>query len=205
MKKNNFIAIMLLFMGILSLSSCKNDASVSKTFAGKYTVKVTEINLKDLEKASEQMKTDLEKGKKELHDNLEKAQAELDKEVNIEIDGKKVDLKDALGEMGQGLEKVMDGFGDMGSGLGKGFTEMLIKNINFQVDFRDDGSLFIGSDNKNINFSAKKLTWEVNNGKLIVKNKDKEDETFTFDLTAKSDKEWELVSDKISLVLNKLK
>jgi hypothetical protein len=50
----------------------------------------------------------------------------------------------------------------------------------------------------------KKLTWEVNNGKLIVKNKDKNDETFTFDLKAKNDKEWELVSDKMTLGLSKI-
>jgi vacuolar-type H+-ATPase subunit I/STV1 len=205
MKKNSLVFSALLFVGVVSLSSCKNDASSSKTFAGKYTVKVTEVNLKDLMKASEEVKTELEKGKKELHDNLEKAQEELDKEVNVEIDGKKVDLKEVMGEVGQGLEKVMDGFGDMGSGLGKGISELLIKNMNFQVEFRDNGELYIGSDNKNINFSAKKLTWEVNNGKLIVKNKDKNDETFSFDLTTKSDTEWELVSDKMTLLLSKEK
>jgi hypothetical protein len=203
MKKNSLVFSVLLFMGALFFLSCKNDASLSDTFKGKYNVKVREINLKDLEKASEQVKTELEKGKKELNENLEKAQKELDKDVNLEIDGKKVNLKEMMGEMGQGLEKVMDGLGDMGSGLGKGISELLIKNTTFQVDFRDDGELAIGSSNNSFNFSAKKLTWLIKDGKLIVKEKDQNKEEFSFELKAKNDKEWELINDKISLVLNK--
>jgi hypothetical protein len=147
----------------------------------------------------------MEKGKVELHGDLEKAQAELDKEVNIEIDGKKVDLKEALGDMSQGLEKMMDGLGDMGNGLGKGITELLVKNTAFQVDFREDGVLAIGSDNNKFNFSSKHLTWAVQDGKLIIKDKEKSDIDFSFELKPKNDKEWELVSDKISLVLSKAK
>jgi hypothetical protein len=99
----------------------------------------------------------------------------------------------------------MDGLGDMGNGLGKGISELLIKNTNFQVDFRDDGVLAIGSDNNKFNFSSKNLTWEVKDGKLIIKDKDKSKEDFSFELTSKNDKEWELVSDKIKLSLNKIK
>jgi uncharacterized protein YlxP (DUF503 family) len=205
MKKNSLVFSVLLLMGVLVFSSCNNDASVSNTLKGKYNVKVSEINLKDLEDATKQAKEEIEKGKIELHGNLEKAQAELDKEVNIEIDGKKVDLKEAMGEMGQGLEKMMDGLGDMGNGIGKGITEMLVKNANFQVDFRDDGVLAIGSDNDKFNFSSKNLTWEVKDGKLIIHDKDKSKEDFSFDLKSKNDKEWELVNDKIKLSLNKTK
>lgn len=204
MKKNSLV-FSVLFMIALSFSACKNDASVSQSLKGKYNVKVSEINLKDLEDASKQAKEEIEKGKIELRGDLEKAQKELDGEVNIEIDGKKVDLKEAMGKMGDGLEKMMDGLGDMGNGLGKGISELLIKNTNFQVDFRDDGELAIGSDNNHFNFSSKKLTWEVKDGKLIIKDKDKSKEDFTFELTSKNDKEWELVNDKITLLLNKTK
>jgi hypothetical protein len=209
MKKNNLVFLALLFVSALNFSACKNDASVSKTFKGKYNVKVTEINLKDMENASVQIKTELEKGKKELHEGLEKAQKELDGEVNVEIDGKKVDLKNLIGEVGQGLEKVMDGVGDIGNGLGSGISELLIKNTAFQVDFRDDGVLAIGSDNNKFNFSTKHLTWAVQDGRLIIKDKDKDkdksNDDFSFELKAKNDKEWELVSDKISLSLSKTK
>jgi hypothetical protein len=158
-----------------------------------------------LEDASKQVKEEIEKGKIELHGDLEKAQAELDKEVNIEIDGKKVDLKEALGDMSQGLEKMMDGLGDLGNGLGSGISELLIKNTAFQVDFRDDGVLAIGSDNNKFNFSSKHLTWEVKDGKLIIKDKEKSNDDFSFELKSKNDKEWELVSDKITLFLSKTK
>jgi PBP1b-binding outer membrane lipoprotein LpoB len=204
MKKNSLVFALFL-MGTLVFTSCKNDVSVSNSIKGKYNVKVSEINLKDLEDASKQVKEEIEKGKVELHGDLEKAQAELDKEVNIEIDGKKVDLKEALGDMSQGLEKMMDGLGDMGNGLGKGITELVIKNTNFQVDFREDGVLAIGSDNNKFNFSSKNLTWEIKDGKLIIKDKDKSKEDFSFELKSKNDKEWELVSDKITLSLNKTK
>jgi PBP1b-binding outer membrane lipoprotein LpoB len=204
MKKNSLVFALFL-MGALAFTSCKNDVSVSNSLKGKYNVKVSEINLKDLEDASKQIKEEMEKGKVELHGDLEKAQAELDKEVNIEIDGKKVDLKEAIGDMSQGLEKMMDGLGDMGNGLGKGISELLIKNTNFQVDFRDDGALAIGSDNNKFNFSSKNLTWEIKDGKLIIKDKDKSKEDFSFELKSKNDKEWELVSDKIKLSLNKAK
>jgi uncharacterized protein YlxP (DUF503 family) len=190
-------------MGTLAFTSCKNDASVSNSLKGKYNVKVSEINLKDLEDASKQVKEEIEKGKIELHGDLEKAQADLDKEVNIEIDGKKVDLKEALGDMSQGLEKMMDGLGDLGNGLGSGISELLIKNTAFQVDFRDDGVLAIGSDNNKFNFSSKHLTWEVKDGKLIIKDKEKSNDDFSFELKPKNDKEWELVSDKITLFLSK--
>jgi uncharacterized protein YlxP (DUF503 family) len=196
---------MLFLMGTLAFTSCKNDASVSNSLKGKYNVKVSEINLRDLEDASKQVKEEIEKGKIELHGDLEKAQAELDKEVNIEIVGKKVNLKEALGDMSQGLEKIMDGLGDMGNGLGSGISELLIKNTAFQVDFRDDGVLAIGSDNNKFNFSSKNLMWEVQDGKLIVKDKDKNKEDFSFELKSKNDKEWELVSDKITLFLSKKK
>jgi hypothetical protein len=205
MKKNNFLSLLLLFIGALSISSCKNDASLSDTFKGRYNVKVREINLKELEDASKQVKTELEKGKKEFHGNLEKAQEELDKEINVEIDGKKANLKELIGEVGQGLEKVMDGLGDMGNGFGKGISEILIKNTTFQVDFRENGELAIGSDNNSFNFSAKNLTWEIKDGKLIIKDKDEKKEDFSFELKAKNDKEWELVSDKMTLILSKTK
>jgi hypothetical protein len=205
MKKNSLVFSVLFLMGVVSFSSCKNDESLSKTFKGKYSVKVKEINLKDLEKASVQMKTELEKGKKELHDNLEQAQEELDKEVNVEINGKKANLKELMGEMGQGLEKVMDGLGDMGNGLGKGISELVIKNTTFQVDFRDDGVLAIGSNSNSFNFSAKNLTWEIKDGKLIIQDKDQKNDDFSFELKAINDKEWELISDKMTLVLNKTK
>jgi hypothetical protein len=205
MKKNNLGFMVLLLVSAFTLSSCKNDKSLSNTFKGKYDVKVTEINLKDLENASKQVKEEMEKGKVELHGDLEKAQTELDKEVNIEIDGKKVDLKEALGDMSQGLEKMMDGLGDMGNGLGKGITELVIKNTNFQVDFREDGVLAVGSDNNKFNLSSKHLTWVVQDGKLIIKDKEKSDIDFSFELKPKNDKEWELVSDKISLSLSKAK
>ncbi len=205
MKKNSFVFILQLLMVAFTISSCSNDASLTKTLQGKYRVKVTEINLKELEKASEQMKTELEKGKKELADNLEQAQKELDKDVNVEIDGKKMNLKDIIGEVGPGLEKVMEGLGDIGSGFGKGISEYLIKNTNFQVDFQDDGVLAVGSDNNTFNFSSKKLRWHIENGKLIIKDKDagQNSETFSFDLKAKNDKEWELKNDKMSITLNR--
>jgi uncharacterized protein YlxP (DUF503 family) len=203
MKKNSFIISVLFLMGTLAFTSCKNDASVSNSLKGKYNVKVSEINLKDLEDASKQVKEEIEKGKIELHGDLEKAQADLDKEINIEIDGKKVDLKEALGDMSQGLEKMMDGLGDLGNGLGSGISELLIKNTAFQVDFRDDGVLAIGSDNNKFNFSSKHLTWEVKDGKLIIKDKEKSNDDFSFELKPKNDKEWELVSDKITLFLSK--
>jgi hypothetical protein len=205
MKKNSLVFSALFLMSVVSFSSCKNDESLSNTFKGKYSVKVKDINLKDLEKASEQVKTELEKGKKELHENLNKAQEELDKEVNVEINGKKANLKELMGEMGQGLEKVMDGLGDMGSGLGKGISELVIKNTTFQVDFREDGVLAIGSDSNSFNFSAKNLTWHIKDGKLIIQDKDQKNDDFSFELKAKNDKEWELISDKISLLLNKVK
>jgi hypothetical protein len=205
MKKNNFVYITLLFISALFFSACKNDESLSKTFKGRYTVKVTDINLKELEEASKQVKTELEKGKIELHGELEKAQAELDKEVNIEIDGKKANLKELIGEVGQGLEKVMDGFGDIGNGFGKGISEIIIKNTTFQVDFRDNGELAVGSDNEHFNFSSKKLTWEVKDGKLLIKDTDPKKDNFSFDLKTKNEKEWELSSDKMTLVLNKIK
>jgi hypothetical protein len=205
MKKNTLVSFALLFMGALFFSACKNDESLSKTFKGRYTVKVTDINLKELEEASKEVKTELEKGKIELHGELEKAQKELDKEVNIEIDGKKANLKELIGEVGQGLEKVMDGFGDIGNGLGKGISEIIIKNTTFQVDFRDNGELAVGSDNDHLNFSSKKLTWEVKDGKLIIKDTDKNKDNFSFNLKTKNEKEWELSSDKMTLVLSKIK
>ena len=205
MKKNNFVVIVLFFISALSISSCKNDASVSTKLKGRYDVKVTDINLKELEVASKQAKVELEKGKKELRENLEKAQEEIDQEVNIEIDGKKADLKELMGEVGQGLEKIMDGLGDMGSGLGKGISELVIKNTTFQVDFRDNGVLAIGSDNEKFNFSSKNLTWAIENGKLIIHDKDQNKEDFSFELKAKNDKEWELIGDKITLSLGRIK
>jgi hypothetical protein len=205
MKKNSLIFSALFLTYSLAFTSCKNDVSVSNSLKGKYNVKVSEINLKELEDATKQAKEEIEKGKIELRGDLEKAQKELDGEVNIEIDGKKVDLKEAMGKMGDGLEKMMDGLGDMGDGFGKGISEILIKNTNFQVDFRDDGELAIGSDNNHFNFSSKKLTWEVKDGKLIIHDKDKNKEDFSFELKSKNDKEWELVSDKITLSLNKAK
>jgi hypothetical protein len=147
----------------------------------------------------------LEKGKIELRGDLEKAQAELDKEVNIEIDGKKANLKELIGEVGQGLEKVMDGFGDISNGFGKGISEIIIKNTTFQVDFRDNGELAVSSDNQHFNFSSKKLTWEAKDGKLLIKGTGQNKDNFSFDLKAKNDKEWELSSEQMTLVLNKIK
>ena len=203
MKKYSFVVMVLLVVGTLFIVSCKNDASLSHQIKGKYDVKVTDINLKDLEEASKQAKSELEKGKKELRENLEQAQADLDKEVNIEIDGKKADLKELMGEVGQGLEKVMDGLGDMSNGLGKGITELIVKNTTFQVDFRDNGVLAIGSDNDKFNFSSKNLTWAIDNERLVIKDKDDNKEDFSFELKAKNDKEWALVGDKITLSLSK--
>ncbi len=205
MKKNNFVVMVLFLISALSISSCKNDASLSSQLKGRYDVKVTDINLKELEEASKQAKSELEKGKTELRENLEKAQADIDKEINIEIDGKKADLKDLIGEVGQGLEKVMDGLGDMSNGLGKGITELVVKNTAFQVDFRDNGVLAIGSNNDRFNFSSKNLTWAIENGKLIIHDKDQSKEDFSFELKAKNEKEYELINDQITLVLIKLK
>jgi hypothetical protein len=56
MKKNNLGFMVLLLVSAFALSSCKNDKSLSNTFKGKYDVKVTEINLKDLKNASKQVK-----------------------------------------------------------------------------------------------------------------------------------------------------
>ena len=195
--------MVLLIVGTLFIFSCKNDASLSHQLKGRYDVKVTDINLTELEEASKQAKSELEKGKKELRENLEQAQADLDKEVNIEIDGKKADLKELMGEVGQGLEKVMDGLGDMSNGLGKGITELIVKNTTFQVDFRDNGVLAIGSDNDKFNFSSKNLTWAIDNERLVIKDKDDNKEDFSFELKAKNDKEWALVGDKITLSLSK--
>lgn len=203
MKKNSFVVMVLLIVGTLFIFSCKNDASLSHQLKGRYDVKVTDINLTELEEASKQAKSELEKGKKELRENLEQAQADLDKEVNIEIDGKKADLKELMGEVGQGLEKVMDGLGDMSNGLGKGITELIVKNTTFQVDFRDNGVLAIGSDNDKFNFSSKNLTWAIDNERLVIKDKDDNKEDFSFELKAKNDKEWALVGDKITLSLSK--
>lgn len=205
MKKNNFVVIVLFLMSALSISSCKNDSSLSTKLKGRYDLKVTDINLKELEEASKQAKSELEKGKKELRENLEKAQADIDKEVNIEIDGKKADLKELMGQVGQGLEKIMDGLGDMGSGLGKGISELVIKNTTFQVDFRDNGVLAIGSDNDKFNFSAKNLTWSIENGRLVIHDKDQNKEDFSFELKAKNDKDWELIGDKMTVSLSKIK
>lgn len=108
-----------------------------------------------------------------------------------------------MGEVGQGLEKVMEGLGDMSNGLGKGITELVVKNTTFQVDFRDNGVLAIGSDNDKFNFSSKNLTWTIDNERLVIKDKDDNKEDFSFELKAKNDKEWELVSDKITLSLSK--
>ena len=203
MKKYNFVVVVLLILSTLFIVSCKNDASLSHKLKGRYDVKVTDINLKDFEEASKQAKSELEKGKKELREELEKAQADIDKEVNIEINGKKADLKELMGEVGQGLEKVMEGLGDMGNGLGKGITELVVKNTTFQVDFRDNSFLAIGSDNDKFNFSSKNLTWTIENERLIIKDKEGNKEDFSFELKAKSDKEWELISDKITLSLSK--
>lgn len=205
MKKYSFVVIVLLVLSTLFIVSCKNDASLSHQLKGRYDVKVTDIDLKELEEASKEAKSELEKGKKELREELEKAQADIDKEVNIEINGKKADLKELMGEVGQGLEKVMDGLGDMGNGLGKGITELVVKNTTFEVDFRDNGVLAIGSDNDKFNFSSKNLTWTIENERLIIKDKDDNKEDFSFELKAKSDKEWELISDKITLSLSKKK
>lgn len=205
MKKNNFVVMVLFLISTLSISSCKNDASLSSQLKGRYDVKVTDINLKELEEASKQAKSELEKGKKELRENLEKAQVDIDKEISIEIDGKKADLKDLIGEVGQGLEKVMDGLGDMSNGLGKGITELVVKNTTFQVDFRDNGVLAVGSNNDRFNFSSKNLTWAIENGKLIIHDKDQSKEDFSFELKAKNEKEYELINDQITLVLIKLK
>ena len=203
MKKYSFVVLILLILSTLFIVSCKNDASLSHQLKGRYDVKVTDINLTELEEASKQAKSELEKGKKELRENLEQAQADLDKEVNIEIDGKKADLKELMGEVGQGLEKVMDGLGDMSNGLGKGITELIVKNTTFQVDFRDNGVLAIGSDNDKFNFSSKNLTWAIDNERLVIKDKDDNKEDFSFELKAKNDKEWALVGDKITLSLSK--
>ena len=203
MKKNSFVVMVLLIVGTLFIFSCKNDASLSHQLKGRYDVKVTDIDLKELEEASKQAKSELEKGRKELREELEKAQADIDKEVNIEINGKKADLKELMGEVGQGLEKVMEGLGDMGNGLGKGITELVVKNTTFQVDFRDNGFLAIGSDNDKFNFSSKDLTWTIDNDRLIIKDKDDNKEDFSFELKAKSEKEWELIGDKITLSLSK--
>jgi hypothetical protein len=205
MKKQTLVfSLQLLFISLV-ITSCKNDASLSDQIKGRYDVKVTDINLKELEEASKEAKSELENGKKELRENLEKAQAEIDKEVKIEINGKKADLKELVGEMGQGIEKVMEGLSDMGSGFGKGITELLVKNTTFQVDFRDNGVLSIGSDNDRFNFSSKKLTWSIENNRLIIKDKDENKENFSFELKAKNDKEWELISDKLTLSLIKNK
>ncbi len=72
MKKNNFVVMVLFLISALSISSCKNDASLSSQLKGRYDVKVTDINLKELEEASKQAKSELEKGKTELRENLEK-------------------------------------------------------------------------------------------------------------------------------------
>ncbi len=205
MKRQTLVFSFQLLILALVITSCKNDASLSKTFQGRYSVKVTSVNLKELEDASKEAKVELEKGKKELHDNIEKAQKEMDNEVNIEIDGKKADLKELIGTVGEGVEKIMEGFGDMGAGLGKGITELLIKNTTFQVDFRDNGVLAIGSDNEKFNFSSKNLTWAIENGKLIIHDKDQSKEEFSFELKTKNEKEWELIGDKITLSLNKIK
>jgi hypothetical protein len=205
MKKQTLVfGLQLLFISLV-ITSCKNDASLSDQLKGRYDVKVTDINLKELEEATKQAKSELENGKKELRENLEKAQAEIDKEVKIEINGKKADLKELVGEMGQGIEKVMERLSDMGSGFGKGITELLVKNTTFQVDFRDNGVLSIGSDNDRFNFSSKKLTWGIENNRLIIKDKDENKENFSFELKAKNDKEWELISDKLTLSLIKNK
>lgn len=204
MKKNSLIIGALLFIGALVFSSCRSDVSLSQKLKGRYDVKVTDINLKELEEASKQAKSELEKGKKELHESLEKAQADIDKEVNIEIDGKKADLKELIGEVGQGLEKMMDGLGDIGDGIGKGITELIVKNTTFQVDFRDNGVLAIGSDNDKFNFSSKNLIWKIENGRLVIHDKDQNKEDFSFELKPKNDKDWELVGEKITLDLTKV-
>lgn len=74
MKKNSFVVMLLLILSTLFIFSCKNDASLSHQLKGRYDVKVTEIDLKDLEEASKEAKSELEKGKKELRENLEQAQ-----------------------------------------------------------------------------------------------------------------------------------
>jgi hypothetical protein len=56
MKKNSLVFSVLFLIGALTFPSCKNDASVSSSLKGKYNVKVSEINLKDLEDASKQIK-----------------------------------------------------------------------------------------------------------------------------------------------------
>ncbi len=99
----------------------------------------------------------------------------------------------------------MDGLGDMSNGLGKGITELVVKNTAFQVDFRDNGVLAIGSNNDRFNFSSKNLTWAIENGKLIIHDKDQSKEDFSFELKAKNEKEYELINDQITLVLIKLK
>jgi hypothetical protein len=205
MKKKNGLFTMSIWSIVLFLSACNSDKTMSNSFVGKYTVKVNSINLKELEAASEQVKEEVEKGKKELNESLEKAQKEIDGKVEIKIDGKDADLKEVMGKMGEGLGKMMEGIEEMGKNfgdIGKSISENIIKSATFSADFKEDGILVIGSDNNNFNFSSKNLMWKIENGKLIITDKDNKSENSSFDLKAKNDKEWELVNDKISLQLS---
>lgn len=203
---SRFMSLFLILTTALYTISCKSDKKLSQSFKGKYTVHVSQINLADLEKASKEVKKEIEKGKKELHDNLAKAQEEVDKEVDIEVNGKKADLKELMGELEKGLEKIIEGAGEVGEGFsnfGKKITENIVKNTTFQADFQENGKLSIGSDNNNINLHSKNLTWAIEDGKLIITDKEGQNNNFSFDMKTKNDKEWELTNDKISLTLTK--
>jgi hypothetical protein len=208
MNQQRWIAKFLPIGIALFLFACNSDKAASDNFKGKYTVKVVSVNLKELEDASSKAKVEMEKGKEELKQELEKAKKELDANAEITIDGQKVDLKEAMGKMGDGLGKMMEGMEDLGKsfeGFGKSITETIVKSTVFKANFQEDGVLSVGSDNNSFNFSSKTLKWRIENDKLIITDEDKNKENFSFDMKANNDKEWELTNDKMTLKLSKSK
>ena len=201
----------IILCGLLLNISCKNDKIKLINMVGTYKVHV-ELDEKTFNKQGvrDSVSEALTKAKEELS----KAKVELDQK----LDSSKVDTSTTEGKIEfvtKSFAKTMASFGkdlgELGIIMGEAagdvavkaldMTESLLKNINMDVELKEDGKLVTSSSIINkIQFVGS--NWEVKENKFYFKEEDGTIQN-EYEILENNEKGFVLVQDKYRLVFEK--
>lgn len=75
------------------------------------------------------------------------------------------DVRSGLVKLGEGLLALTDGLGE----LSRGLIRSIVKNLKFNVTFKENGTLEIDQNYaRDLSIRNKSLHWKISDGKLIV-------------------------------------
>jgi hypothetical protein len=194
------------FCTIMCFISCSEFGSHPASMVGLYevraqlkdgTVNANEIT-KSVSDAMKDVKTEMQKARIEIDQELDLANIDTTTaEGKIEYAAKKFgksmsDIGLTMGELGKDLGSLFGGL----AGEGIGLAQSILKNINAELELRENGDLKANSSL--ISISLPNATWQVDGDQFIMFT-DNKAESDTFLITKKSAEGFILSKDELEL------